>query len=87
MKVMLAFVAACSFVMSTSAAAVQPKPLFAASDPIHIVIQAPLSGLIHNRSDLVVQGLSPTPMAKCCRLRSACAGSPGAQPTSATSHP
>ncbi|HEX5257276.1 MAG TPA: hypothetical protein VFW35_00675 [Sphingomicrobium sp.] len=38
------------------AAQEQPKPLFAASDPIHIVIQAPLSGLIHNRSSNIVPG-------------------------------
>ncbi|HEX3423464.1 MAG TPA: hypothetical protein VHS33_08715 [Sphingomicrobium sp.] len=61
MKVKLALLAAWLFVMSTAAQAVQPKPLFAASDPIHIVIQAPLSGLIHNRSDSVVQGTLTDP--------------------------
>ena len=35
----------------------RPNPLFAASDPIHIVIQAPLSTLVRNRSqDAVIQG-------------------------------
>lgn len=62
MRGMLALIAACLFVMSRPAAAQQPKPLFAASDPIHIVIQAPLSGLIHNRSsDAVVQGTLTEP--------------------------
>ncbi|HEX3675981.1 MAG TPA: hypothetical protein VHU79_01105 [Sphingomicrobium sp.] len=61
MKVIFASVAACSSMMSTAAAAVQPKPLFEASDPIHIVIQAPLSGLIHNRSTAVVEGTLTDP--------------------------
>lgn len=61
MKLLHAFVAACLFMTSAPAAAQQPKPLFAASDPIHIVIQAPLSGLIHNRSDQVVQGTLTEP--------------------------
>lgn len=61
MKLKLVFAAAFLLAMSTAAAAVQPKPLFAASDPIHIVIQAPLSGLIHSRSDAVVQGTLTDP--------------------------
>lgn len=56
MKRLLAFVAAFLVVMSAPAAAQQPKPLFASSDPIHIVIQAPLAGLIHNRSSSAIQG-------------------------------
>jgi hypothetical protein len=61
MKIILAFVAACLFSISTAASGAQPKPLFAASDPIHIVIQAPLSGLIRNRSDAVVPGTLTDP--------------------------
>jgi hypothetical protein len=61
MKLLLAFVAAWLFGMTAAFAAQQPKPLFAASDPIHIVIQAPLSGLIHNRSSLVIQGTLTEP--------------------------
>jgi hypothetical protein len=49
------------FVLSAPAVAAQPKPLFAASDPIHIVIQAPLGGLIRNRSNGVVQGTLTDP--------------------------
>jgi hypothetical protein len=41
---------------ATPGAAQQPKPLFATSDPIHITIQAPLSGLIHNRLGSPIQG-------------------------------
>ena len=61
MRGMAAFVAACLFVSCLPAAAQQPKPLFAASDPIHIVIQAPLSGLIRNRSTIPVQGTLTDP--------------------------
>ena len=61
MRGLLAFVTACFALISCSAMAQQPKPLFAASDPIHIVIQAPLSTLIHNRSDQVVQGTLTDP--------------------------
>ena len=61
MKSIVVIAAAFLFALSTAAAASQPKPLFAASDPIHIVIQAPLSGLIHNRSDAVVQGTLTDP--------------------------
>jgi hypothetical protein len=45
----------------TAPAAAQPKPLFAAADPIHIVIQAPLQILIHDRSDAVIQGTLTDP--------------------------
>lgn len=41
--------------------AAQPKPLFAASDPIHIVIQAPLGTLVRNRSGGVIQGTLTDP--------------------------
>lgn len=61
MRGLLAFVTACFALISVSAMAQQPKPLFAASDPIHIVIQAPFSTLIHNRSDQVVQGTLTDP--------------------------
>lgn len=61
MRRLLAFVAACLAVISAPALAQQPKPLFATSDPIHIVIQAPFSTLIHNRSDQVVQGTLTDP--------------------------
>jgi hypothetical protein len=61
MRGMAAFVAACLFASSVPAAAQQPKPLFAASDPIHITIQAPLSGLIRTRSSSVVQGTLTDP--------------------------
>lgn len=47
------FIAAFAFLVLTAAAPAQTrgeKPLFASSDKIHIVIQAPLSGFIHNRS-------------------------------------
>lgn len=35
--------------LAAQAAAQAPKPLFASTEPIHIVIQAPLQSLIHNR--------------------------------------
>jgi hypothetical protein len=48
--------------ISTPATAQQSDPLFAASDPIHIVIQAPLSTLVHNRSpNVVIQGTLTDP--------------------------
>jgi hypothetical protein len=47
--------------MSAPLGAQQPKPLFASNDPIHLVIQAPLSGLIHNRSSPAVQGTLTDP--------------------------
>lgn len=46
---------------SAPAGAAEPKPLFAASDPIHIIIQGPLGGLIRNRSSSVVQGTLTEP--------------------------
>lgn len=50
MRGIVALFAICLFLLSTPLAAAEPKPLFAASDPIHIVIQAPLSRLINDRS-------------------------------------
>jgi hypothetical protein len=62
MRWIVAFAAACLFLVSTPAAAQQPKPLFAANEPIHIVIQAPLSSLSRNRSsNNVVQGTLTDP--------------------------
>ncbi len=61
MRALLAFGAVWLGLISVPAAAQQPKPLFAASDPIHIVIQGPLSSLIHNRSNAVVQGTLTDP--------------------------
>ena len=61
MRGLLAFFAACFAIVSAPSLAQQPKPLFATSDPIHIVIQAPLSSLIHNRSDQVVSGTLADP--------------------------
>lgn len=60
MKAMFALLAL--FLLTGPAAAQQPpKPLFAASDPIHIAIQAPLGRLIHNRGNDVVQGTLTDP--------------------------
>jgi hypothetical protein len=57
-----ALLALCLFLLPGSVAAQQPKPLFAASDPIHIVIQAPISDLVRNRADSnVVQGTLTDP--------------------------
>jgi hypothetical protein len=57
MRGIAAFIATCLLAVATPLPAQQPKPLFAASDPIHIVIQAPLSPLIHNRqSNALVSG-------------------------------
>jgi hypothetical protein len=50
MRGIAAFIAFCLFLLAAPAAAQQPKPLFAATDPIRITIQAPLQTLIHNRS-------------------------------------
>ena len=61
MKLFSAFVAACLFMISAPLAAQQPKPLFASSDPIHIVIQGPLSGLIHNRTNQVIHATLTDP--------------------------
>jgi|tagenome__1003787_1003787.scaffolds.fasta_scaffold20810005_2 hypothetical protein len=43
-------VAALCVALSAPVAAQAPKPLFAASDPVHITIQAPLSNLTRNRN-------------------------------------
>jgi hypothetical protein len=63
MRGTFAFAAAvCLFLIASPAAAQQPKPLFASNDPIHIVIQAPLSNLSRNRtSNNVVQGTLTDP--------------------------
>lgn len=48
--------------LSTPAPAEQPKPLFAASDPIHIVIQAPIPALARKRSsDAAIEGTLTDP--------------------------
>lgn len=53
----LALASASGLALSTVAAAQQAKPLFAASEPIRIVIQAPLSALHRNReAQTVVEG-------------------------------
>jgi hypothetical protein len=49
MRRLFAFVAACLFAVPAPLAAQQPKPLFAASDPVHLIIQAPLSDLFRRR--------------------------------------
>ena len=49
-KALFAAVAACSLALASTASAQAAKPLFASDTPIHIAIQAPLSGLIRNRS-------------------------------------
>jgi hypothetical protein len=54
MRRIAALVAAWLFAFSTAAVAQAPKPLFAGSDPIHIAIQAPLTGLFHNRASTAV---------------------------------
>jgi hypothetical protein len=62
MRGIVAFLAACLSVLSSPLAAQQPKPLFASPDPIHIVIQAPISNLVHNRADTnIVQGTLTDP--------------------------
>src|SRR5437763_1699916 len=62
MKRMIAFIACSLFIFAAPAAAQQPKPLFASSDPIHIAIQAPLSQLFRNRSSHdLVQGTLTDP--------------------------
>ena len=60
MRWTIAFPASC-LARSAPASAQQPKPLFATSEPIHITIQAPLSGLIRSRSDAVIQGTLTDP--------------------------
>jgi hypothetical protein len=59
MRWVVALIAA--FAMSAPVAAKEPKPLFAASDPIRIVIQGPLETLIHNRSAAPVAGTLTEP--------------------------
>lgn len=54
MRGIAAFVALCLLALAGPLQAQQLKPLFAASDPIHIVIQGPLSQLIHNRETTAV---------------------------------
>ena len=49
MRRLFTIVATCLAALATKAAAQQAKPLFAASDAIHITIQAPLGTLIHDR--------------------------------------
>lgn len=61
MRGIVALAIACSLGLSAPALAQQPKPLFAASDPIHIAIQAPFAGLIRNRSSSPVQGTLTDP--------------------------
>ena len=61
MRGFVALLAFLLFLVSAPALAAEPKPLFAAADPIHIVIQAPLGGLIHNRGNGVVQGILTDP--------------------------
>jgi len=49
---LLSIFASCALATAVPAnAQIAPKPLFAADDPIHVVIQAPLSTLSHNRED------------------------------------
>lgn len=62
MKGLTALLAFCCLALSASAVAQQPKPLFAASDPIHIAIEAPFSTLIKNRETTnIVQGTITDP--------------------------
>ena len=62
MRGICALLAFCLFVGAAPAAAQEPpKPLFAASEPIHIAIQAPLGTLIHNRGSDVIQGTLTDP--------------------------
>jgi hypothetical protein len=49
MKLRLVAAVACALSISAPSVAQAPKPLFAASDPVRVVIQAPLSTLIRNR--------------------------------------
>lgn len=59
---MRAFVALLAVAYSAPAAAQQGESLFAGSDPIQIVIQAPLSTLVHNRAqNVVIQGTLTDP--------------------------
>lgn len=61
MRGIAALFAAWLLVLSAPLAAKEPKPLFVGSDPIHITIQGALGGLIHNRSNGVVQGTLTDP--------------------------
>lgn len=61
MRWIAALFAACFLTIATAVAAKQPKPLFAASDPIRIAIQGPLETLIHNRSSAAVAGTLTDP--------------------------
>jgi len=61
MRGFVALLAFWLFLVSAPALAAEPKPLFAASDPIHIVIQAELGTLVHNRGKDVVQGTLTDP--------------------------
>jgi hypothetical protein len=54
MRRLFALVAACLLALPAPLAAQQAKPLFAASDPIHIAIQGQLSNLFRNRGPGVV---------------------------------
>jgi hypothetical protein len=61
-KKIMALIAAFVFSFCSAAAAQQPKPLFASSEPIHIVIQAPLANLVRNRAtNNLVQGTLTDP--------------------------
>ena len=49
---LIAIFASCALATAVPARAQLPaKPLFAADDPIHIVIQAPVASLAHNREN------------------------------------
>ena len=61
-KPVFAAVAACSLAFVSPASAQMAKPLFASDAPIHITIQAPLSGLVRNRgSNGVISGTLTDP--------------------------
>jgi len=61
-KVVFAAVAACSLAFAPTASAQVAKPLFASDAPVHITIQAPLSGLVRNRgSNAVISGTLTDP--------------------------
>jgi hypothetical protein len=61
MRRIVALAAALLLAIPALAAAAPPKPLFAASDPIRIVIQAPVTTLVRNRSSAPVQGTLTDP--------------------------
>ena len=72
--------------VSTPAPAEQPKPLFAASDPIHIVIQAPIPALARKRSsDAAIEGTLTDPGGQPLPIASPSAGLRAAPRTSASS--